>query len=153
VAYRSLDPGGRYSEPLFPEVGPVRVLARGLRKRCPRCGSAETFRSWFELKEMCPRCGLRFQREEGGFLGAMTLNYMLAIGLWVAVMVVVLVFTVPDVPVTTLLAASVVVMVAAPLWFYPRSKMIWAAIEFLVARADPDYRPPVRRDPKVEELE
>jgi hypothetical protein len=40
-----------------------------------------------------------------------------------------------------------------PLWFYPRSKTLWAAIEFLVVRSDPDYRTPVRRDPRSEELE
>ena len=68
-------------------------------------------------------------------------------------LVVVLVLTVPDVPVAPLLIASIVVLVVVPLWFYPRSKTLWAAIEFLVARSDPDYRTPVRRDPRAEELE
>ncbi len=68
-------------------------------------------------------------------------------------LVVVLVLTVPDVPVAPLLIASTVVLVVVPLWFYPRSKTLWAAIEFLVARSDPDYRTPVRRDPRAEELE
>ena len=72
---------------------------------------------------------------------------------WVAMFVVVLVFTVPDVPVTPLLIASVVVLVLMPLWFYPRSKTLWAAIEFLVARSDPEYRSPVRRDPRAVDLE
>jgi hypothetical protein len=101
----------------------------------------------------CPRCHLRFANEEGGFLGALTLNYIVAIMVWVALLVVVLIFTVPDVPVVPLLAMSVVVMVLVPLWFYPRSKMIWAAVEFLVARSDPDYREPVARDPRAEHLE
>jgi uncharacterized protein (DUF983 family) len=131
----------------------VAALARGLRKRCPRCASRDGFRSWFELKTLCPGCGLRFQGEEGGFLGAMTLNYALAVALWVVMLAVVLALTVPDVPVTPLLAASVVVLVGIPMWFYPRSKMAWAAVEFLIARADPDYRPPVRRDPRAGDLE
>jgi hypothetical protein len=101
----------------------------------------------------CPRCHLRFASEEGGFLGALTLNYIVAILVWVALLVVVLIFTVPDVPVVPLLVMSVVVMVLVPLWFYPRSKMIWAAVEFLVARSDPDYREPVARDPRAEHLE
>ena len=138
---------------MYPEVGAANALLRGLRKRCPRCGSRDGFASWFHLKALCPRCGLRFEKEEGGFLGAMVLNYSLAIGLWVVVIVVCLLLTVPDVPVAPLMIASLLVLVPVPLWFYPRSKMIWAAIEFLVARSDPDYRPPVKRDPRAAGLE
>lgn len=83
----------------------------------------------------------------------MTLNFLVAVVVWVIVLVVVLVLTVPDVPVAPLLIASTVVLVVVPLWFYPRSKTLWAAIEFLVARSDPEYRTPVRRDPRADELE
>ena len=105
------------------------------------------------MRTACPRCGLRFAKEEGGFLGALTLNYIVATLAWLALLVVVLIMTVPDVPVAPLLVASVVVMVLMPLWFFPRSKMIWAAVEFLVARSDPDYREPVARDPRAKDLE
>jgi hypothetical protein len=83
----------------------------------------------------------------------MTLNYSIAVVVWMAMLSVVLAFTVPDVPVVPLLIASVAVFVAVPSWFYPRSKTLWAAIEFLVARSDPGYRPPVRRDPRAKDLE
>ena len=79
----------------------------------------------------------------------MTLNYSIAVVVWVAMLGVVLAFTVPDVPVVPLLAASLAVFVAVPLWFYPRSKTLWAAVEFLVERSDPEYRSPVRRDPRA----
>jgi len=135
------------------EAGAATVLLRGLRRRCPRCGWRRIFRSWLHLIERCPNCDLRFEHEPGGFLGAMTINFLVAVVVWVAMFVVVLVFTVPDVPVGPLLIASVVVLVVMPLWFYPRSKTFWAAIEFLVARSDPDYRSPVRRNPRAMELE
>ncbi len=83
----------------------------------------------------------------------MTINYSIAVVVWVAMLAVVLAFTVPDVPVLPLLLASAAVFVAMPLWFYPRSKTLWAAIEFLVERSDPDYRSPVRRDPQAKDLE
>ena len=83
----------------------------------------------------------------------MTLNYSIAVVVWVAMLAVVLAFTVPDVPVVPLLVASLAIFVAMPLWFYPRSKTLWAAIEFLVERSDPDYRSPVKRDPRAKELE
>lgn len=129
------------------------MLLRGWRKRCPRCGERRIFESWLRLVERCPHCELGFQREEGGFLGAMTLNYVVAMLVWLGMLAVVLVFTVPDVPVVPLLVGSVVVLVGMPMWFYPRSKTLWAAVEFLIARSDSEYRSPVRRDPRARDLE
>jgi hypothetical protein len=105
------------------------------------------------MRTECPRCQLRFAKEEGGFLGALTLNFIFAVVAWVVLLIVVLAMTVPDVPVLPLVLASVAVMVLVPLWCYPRSKMLWAAVEFLVLRSDPDYREPVMRDPRARDLE
>ena len=153
--YAWLEPGTPEPAPmpLFPEVSTTRALLRGARKRCPRCGERDAFVSWFQTRTACPRCDLRFAKEEGGFLGAMTLNYLVAIGLWLVVLVVGIVLTVPDVAVVPLLIASAIVLIGVPLWFYPRSKMIWAAVEFLVLRGTPEYRPPVARDARQRELE
>lgn len=129
------------------------MLLRGLRRRCPRCGDRRIFASRARLRDRCPACDLRFEREEGGFLGAMLLNYLVAVLVWLCMLAFVLVLTVPDVPVVPLLGASGAIFVAMPLWFYPRSKGLWAAIEFLVARSDPDYRSAVRRDPRAMDLE
>lgn len=153
----SLDPpsagAGEGGEPLYPSVSTWGFLARGLRKRCPRCGAGGLFSSRFALRRNCPRCALRFEREEGGFLGAMVLNFAVAVGLWLAAFGVGLALTVPDVPVAPLLGMSVLVLVLVPLWFYPRSKTLWAAVEFMVLRTDPDYRAPVTRDPRARDLE
>lgn len=53
------------------------ILQRGLANRCPNCGGHSLFRAdrWFELNRECPDCGLKLEREEGFFLGAMALNY------------------------------------------------------------------------------
>jgi len=138
---------------LYPPVGTWQALRRGFRKRCPRCGEHDMFVSWFAMRTACPRCEWRFEKEEGGYLGAMTLNYTGAILLWIVVLIVGLVLTVPDVPVWPLLAASAVVLIGVPLLFWPRSKAIWAAVEYLALRTDPDYRAPVRRDPRARDLE
>ncbi|HEY7400268.1 MAG TPA: DUF983 domain-containing protein [Actinomycetota bacterium] len=122
-------------------------------KRCPLCGEPHIFGSWMQLRERCPRCDLRFEKEQGGFLGAMTLTYGLAMVVWLAVLVVVLIATVPDVPVGPLILASVAIMVAVPLLTYPNMKGAWAAVEYLVERSQPEYRPPVRRDPRARDLE
>jgi uncharacterized protein (DUF983 family) len=128
-------------------------LLRGLRKRCPRCASPDGFDGYFQLRIRCPRCGLPFQKEEGGFLGAMTLNYLIAVLLWLVMLALWVTLTVPDIPVAPILVASIAVLAVVPIWFYPRSKMIWATVEYLVARSQPGYRPPTARDPRSEGLE
>jgi transposase-like protein len=47
------------------------LLWRGACLRCPRCGARSLFRTWFAMHERCTVCGLRFEREQGYFLGAM----------------------------------------------------------------------------------
>lgn len=126
---------------LAPAPSGARALSRGLARRCPRCGAGRLFRGWFHLRERCPRCGFRFEREEGGFLGALTLNYAVTAGAWLAVLVAALVATAPDVPVVPLMAVSAIVVVVVPLAFYPFSKTIWAAIEYLASGDDGEGPP------------
>ena len=52
-----------------------RLLVWGLCLRCPRCGARSLFRTWFSMYERCAVCHLRFEREQGYFLGAMYINY------------------------------------------------------------------------------
>jgi uncharacterized protein (DUF983 family) len=53
------------------------ILARGLTHRCPNCGARKLFKegTLFELNSECPDCGLKIERDEGFFLGSMSLNY------------------------------------------------------------------------------
>jgi uncharacterized protein (DUF983 family) len=149
----SSGPERKAPEPLVPRVSGTKALVRGLRKRCPLCGERSIFHGWMRLRDRCPRCDLRFEKEEGGFLGAMTLTYGLAMVVWLVVLVAVLIATVPDVPVGPMIVASVAIMVAVPLLTYPNMKGAWAAVEYLVERSQPGYRPPTMRDPRARELE
>ena len=105
------------------------------------------------MRTACPRCQWRFEKEEGGYLGAMVLHYVVAIGLWLVILVVGLILTLPDLPFLALTLVSVAVLVLVPLAFFPRSKTIWAAVEYLVLRAEPGYRSPMHRDPRAKRLE
>jgi uncharacterized protein (DUF983 family) len=53
------------------------ILIRGLTHRCPNCGKKALFRpgSLVALNHECGSCGLKVERDEGGFLAAMSLNY------------------------------------------------------------------------------
>ena len=55
-----------------------------LLQRCPRCRLGGIFRysifkGWPKMCERCPVCDLKFQREEGYFLGAMYISFGLAL--------------------------------------------------------------------------
>lgn len=115
------------------------MFLRGATKRCPRCGSRGLFESWFRIRERCPRCGLRLEREEGGFLGAMVLSYIVTAAAWLALLVVWLIVDLPDLNVAALTIASIAVAGLVPLVFWPFSKTIWASIDYLVYRSTPDY--------------
>jgi uncharacterized protein (DUF983 family) len=110
----------------------ARVLARGLTRRCGRCGSRGLFTGWFTLKPECPRCGLVFEREEGSFLGAFVINFA-ATELVLGVTIVALVAaTLPDIPPLKLSLIAVPIVVAFPIGFYPLSKTLWIAIDLLL---------------------
>jgi uncharacterized protein (DUF983 family) len=53
------------------------IIARGLTNRCPNCGGKTLFRTgtWFELNKECPACEMKIVKDDGFFLGAMSLNY------------------------------------------------------------------------------
>jgi uncharacterized protein (DUF983 family) len=53
------------------------IIARGLTHRCPNCGGHTLFKAgtFFETNKECPQCGFKIERDEGFFLGSMSLNF------------------------------------------------------------------------------
>ena len=53
------------------------IIARGLTNRCPNCGGHSLFKkgTLFDINSSCPDCGLKIEKDEGFFLGSMSLNY------------------------------------------------------------------------------
>ena len=53
------------------------IITRGLTNCCPNCGGHALFKAGtlFELNHACPDCGLKFEKDDGFYLGAMSLNY------------------------------------------------------------------------------
>lgn len=136
--FGSLDPRASARRPTSEPSG-SRALARGLFLSCPRCGGRGLFVHPLKVRGRCPRCRLRLEREEGGFLGAMTLNFAATVIAWIAFLAIWLAVDLPDVAVGALTLWSIVVMIVAPLALWSVSKTLWAAIDYLVYRSDPDY--------------
>lgn len=123
-----------------PLPGVWRALGRGIARRCPRCGQNRLFVSWFRIRERCPRCALPLEREEGALLGSISLNYgvtglvfIVAMAVWIAV-------SAPDLDPVVALAVGLPIMALVPALFFPFSKTIWAAVDLLLRRMDPEDR-------------
>ena len=143
--YDALEPGAAPApSPTTREPGAFTALARGARRRCPRCGASGLFVRWLKIRDRCSRCRLNLQREEGGFLGAMTINYTVTAFVWLVVLVTWLAIDLPDVHVAALTVTSLAVAGLVPLAFFPFAKTVWAAVDYLVYRSTPEY---ARRDP------
>src|SRR5947207_327430 len=63
------------------EQGSTRALLPlpgAIRQCSPRCWTGKMFRGSFTMNDPCPVCGLIFERDEGYFLGAMYISYVLS---------------------------------------------------------------------------
>jgi uncharacterized protein (DUF983 family) len=125
-----------------PVVRPVRLIGRGLTRRCAVCGAGGLFRGYFSMVERCPRCDFRFEREQGAFIGAVGINTIVTFTVLLVVVVTSFVATYPD-GLAVALGIAVVAAVALPVVFYPFSKTLWVAIELAMRPLEPgEARPP-----------
>lgn len=115
-----------------PQTTRAQILARGLSHRCPNCGARSLFEPGrpFTLRPACDRCGLRLERDEGGFLGAMSLNYGVTICLFLVP--VLLVHLAGWISGTTAAITAGVGALAFPILFYRSSRSWWLMNYYLV---------------------
>src|SRR5436190_19075374 len=93
-----------------------RMIARAIRRRCPRCGSGGVWTSFMRMKPHCPHCGLPLDRGESDyFYGAYMLNFIFAELIPVVVFVVALIATWPTPPWNALTAIMIVLAIVAPI--------------------------------------
>lgn len=104
------------------------MIGRAIRRRCPRCGEP-AFESWFRMREHCPSCGHRFEREPGYWVGAVIINTTVTFAGFVLVFTGLVIASWPDVPWALVMGVTVGVNLVVPIFFYPISKTIWAALE------------------------
>jgi uncharacterized protein (DUF983 family) len=114
-------------------------MRRALGRRCPYCGSPGIFDGYFALRERCPRCGVRFEREEGYFLGGYALNLIVAefLGLGLAIF---LIFRTElrNLPLAWQEVIAVALVIVFPVALFPFSRTVWIAMDLI-------FHPPGRR--------
>ncbi len=114
----------------------LRSIGRGLRKACPACGEKTMFRKYFQMEPICSNCGVIFSREQGSYTGAMYLNILVTEFLFVFGFIL-LEFVIGT---STMLEIAVLVPFNGlfPVWFFPRSRGLWAGVLYLCGDLYPD---------------
>jgi uncharacterized protein (DUF983 family) len=115
------------------------LFGRALRLRCPHCGHRGVFQHWFRMHPACAHCGISLAT--GNSVGANLLNLVVAEAALVALIATLVVRTWPTPPWTLLQYAAPVLMVVAPLVFFPFSRVLFVAIDLAMhPKARPDVR-------------
>ena len=107
------------------KVTRVQIIQRGLSNRCPNCGGRTLFRTGtlFETNQECPSCGLKIERDEGFFLGSLSLNY--GVTLVVFLLPVMLLAFAGVISSTTAIILAGVGAIGFPMLFYRSSRSWW----------------------------
>ncbi len=115
--------------PLEPAAGrAARIARRALALRCSRCGGTDLFTSWFMMRRDCALCGLRFERAQGYWVGAIYVNYAVTATLALAGYFVLWART--GLSTAAQLAIWIPFLLIFPLWFFRYSRSVWLALEF-----------------------
>jgi hypothetical protein len=86
--------------------------------------------------ERCRTCGIRWRREEGFELGAITINTILTFIVLTVAMTIGFVRTSPDIPVAPMVLSLVGIAILMPIVIYPFTFTIWLAGDLAVHRPD-----------------
>lgn len=103
------------------------LLLNGLRLRCPRCGLGSLYEKPFTMRRDCARCGLKFEREQGYFVGAIYINYAATILIAVPGFFLLDVFA--GMTINQQLALWIPFTVIFPLLFFHHSRSLWLVLD------------------------
>jgi uncharacterized protein (DUF983 family) len=113
---------------------------RAIRLRCPNCGGGPIFRSRFRMRPYCPACGLPLERGDQGYqVGSYMFNIVASELLFVLVFLGVVLITWPSPPWQLLQYGGIILMILAPVLFFPFSKTLFLAFDLL-------FRPATREE-------
>ena len=107
------------------KVTRLQIVARGLTNRCPNCGGRTLFErgTLFGINPACTQCGLDIVRDEGSFMGSMSLNYGVTL---VCFLTPVALLAYKDViGTTTAIVLAGILSLGVPALFYRSSRSWW----------------------------
>jgi uncharacterized protein (DUF983 family) len=108
----------------------ITLLLRCLRLLCPACGQSRIVQRPFKIKDQCPSCASHFKREEGFFVGAISINVVTT----ELVILVLYLISMPFIASHYQLVLNILFIVALlfPIAFYHHSWSLWLSFDHLV---------------------
>ena len=111
----------------------LQILSAGAFLRCPACNQGRLFDGLFRMRHECSRCRLKFEREQGFFVGAIYVNYA------VTVLIALTGFLLLDYYAGISLSRQLMLWgsftVCFPILFFRHSRSLWLSLAYLF---DPD---------------
>ena len=107
-----------------------KIIRRGFGLKCPRCGEGSLFQQKFKMFTHCQICDLKFEREQGYFVGAMYLNYGATVLLAFPGYFAFELFT--AIPFIVNFGVWGVVSAVFPIFFYRYSKSLWLNFDYIL---------------------
>ena len=104
----------------------VTRLVALLKLRCSHCLQGRVFASLWRMHETCPVCGIRFEREQGYFMMAIFVGYVLSIALLAPVL---LALYLIGVTLYVYVLASVLVLFLLSPFIFRYGRVIWLHID------------------------
>ncbi len=117
------------------------LLKRAVLRRCPYCGGGNIFSNFFAIKEICPTCEVRFEREDGYFLGGYAINIVVSESIALGLAIWLLFGTeLRELPLLQQELIAVALAVGFPLLLFPWSRTFWMALDLTLhpPEATPD---------------
>jgi len=124
----------------------LQMLGHGIRLRCPRCGVGQLYEKPFKMYVNCPYCDLKFEREQGYFIGAIYINYAATVAIAVPGFFLLDAFT--GMTIDQQLILWVPFAVIFPLLFFHHARSLWLVMDHYFNPAPGPYPVPPRKSAK-----
>jgi uncharacterized protein (DUF983 family) len=112
----------------------VAFLSDIVSLKCPVCREGVVFRGPYSMNETCPKCSIRFERENGYFMGAMWIAYALGVFSIIPTVIVLVQYYEAEMPVV--IGIPILQLILLQPFIYVYSRMIWLYIDRGANRKD-----------------
>jgi uncharacterized protein (DUF983 family) len=119
-----------------------KMLRAGIRLRCPRCAVGKLYAQPFKMYDHCHHCNLKYEREQGYFIGAIYINYAATVA--IAVPGFLLLDTFTSMTINQQLLLWIPFAVIFPLICFHHARSLWLVLDHFFNPGQPLYTVPPR---------
>lgn len=104
----------------------MRIKA-ALKGKCSSCLEGKIFHSFMGMNKHCPQCGIKFEREQGYFMMAVFIGYILSVAVALPVLLI-LFLTIKPTTIGYAIIEVIALAIATP-WIFRYSRIFWLHID------------------------